>query len=222
MAVNDIHTPITPLAVAAAKRQALRRRERELRIVGNGHQRRHRQQLAHVARAAHLRIERLGGHGRRSVPSTTAATRPISRIARRCGFAGHARQHRRLDQAELIRAAADDGRFAHLGIHLAIEQLLVFLARDGQVARGVRVFALHLRRRGHVVLEARRSWRASSAFCASRLPSWLSMALICVRSCMPTGVPSDISTSPRSPALMRVSSVAMSRCSFLMSGCSSP
>ena len=31
----------------------------------------------------------------------------------------------------------------------------------------------------------------NSALRAMRLPNWLSMALICVRSCMPTGVPSD-------------------------------
>ena len=36
------------------------------------------------------------------------------------------------------------------------------------------------------------------AFCALMLASWLSMALICVRSCMPTAVPSESSTSGHS------------------------
>ena len=59
MTVNTIHTPITPLALAVAKRQALRRRERELRMSGSPPAAT-RQQVAHVTRAAHFRIERFG------------------------------------------------------------------------------------------------------------------------------------------------------------------
>ena len=152
---NTIQMPATAPKLAVISRHALRRREREFRIDGiatSGAT----DSSSRTSRAPRtLGSSASAGRDRGREPEHEGGDeadeqdRVALRLGRRVG------QHRRLDQSEFIRLAIDDRRFADLGVHLAIEQLLVLFARDGQVARGVGVFTLHLRRSRHIPFQAR-------------------------------------------------------------------
>src|SRR6185437_9813392 len=109
------------------------------------------QHATHIAAAANALIDAFAEHHRREAEKhRKCQSHYPDRDALRLGWLG--RKRRGLHEAQLVAAAAGNGRAGELGVHLALLQLVVLRMRQLQIARESLVLALHLRSRLHTVL----------------------------------------------------------------------